>query len=426
MNNVKKKYDYLIVGAGLCGLSLASKLSANNKSVLLLEKGGQANHLGSLLFAACLYDKGALARSIEGTIIYRAFGIGGTSLISCSNAVMPSQSYLDGIGLDITSEIIDMQKKFKVSDKSYPLGPKSLKIMKAANDLGYTTVMMPKFTPHKSCRLCGHCELGCKYGVKWTALDLLNDSKQEYITLMPGITVARVLNKNGKAVGVSAKSWNKIPLKFYADKIIISAGGIGTPVILQNSGIPAGERLFVDLFNVTYGYDKTISAKLDPPMNIICSQFHETGGYILSNFVDNPAGFASTVNIKNIPKILHIKKVIGIMTKIQDDAQGKVYADGKVSKSPTEEDKLKLENGSKRAKEILLKIGIKPENIFVTKPRGAHPGGTAAINMVVNDRLETQIKNLFVCDPSIFPESPGVPPMLTLLAVTAKFAKLLN
>ena len=32
--------------------------------------------------------------------------------------------------------------------------------------------------------------------------------------------------------------------------------------------------------------------------------------------------------------------------------------------------------------------------------------------------FETKIKNLYVCDASVLPTSPGMPPMLTIIAVT--------
>jgi choline dehydrogenase-like flavoprotein len=39
MDKKNNNFDYIIVGAGLSGLSLAKELSMRNKKVLLLEKG---------------------------------------------------------------------------------------------------------------------------------------------------------------------------------------------------------------------------------------------------------------------------------------------------------------------------------------------------------------------------------------------------
>lgn len=85
---------------------------------------------------------------------------------------------------------------------------------------------------------------------------------------------------------------------------------------------------------------------------------------------------------------------VGIMVKIADDDIGKVYRDGVIDKAATKNDMIKLDKGNKIATDILVKYGIDPNKIFISKLRGAHPGGTAKIGAVVNNRLETRIKKL--------------------------------
>ena len=48
--------------------------------------------------------------------------------------------------------------------------------------------------------------------------------------------------------------------------------------------------------------------------------------------------------------------------------------------------------------------------------RGAHPSGTCRIGHVVDDNLETRIKNLYVCDASVFPEALDRPTVITIIA----------
>lgn len=117
------------------------------------------------------------------------------------------------------------------------------------------------------------------------------------------------------------------------------------------------------------------------------------------------------------------KNLIGIMVKISDTPGGVVYPDGSVSKKVTGDDKSKLEQGINKAVEILIKAGADKNSILVTNPQGAHPGGTAAIGKVINNKLETEVKNLYICDASVFPTSPGMPPILTIVALAKKLAK---
>jgi len=66
---------------------------------------------------------------------------------------------------------------------------------------------------------------------------------------------------------------------------------------------------------------------------------------------------------------------------------------------------------------------IRKQDIFSTKPRGAHPGGSASIGTVVDNNLKTEIDNLFVCDASVLPSSPGAPPIVTIVALGKRLAK---
>ncbi|MBU1998500.1 MAG: NAD(P)-binding protein, partial [Candidatus Omnitrophica bacterium] len=79
---MQERYDYIIVGAGLCGLVLAKELSQKNKRVLILERGGYIRNLGSIMYVAPFYDKIGLAKSRQGVINLRVLGVGGTSVVS--------------------------------------------------------------------------------------------------------------------------------------------------------------------------------------------------------------------------------------------------------------------------------------------------------------------------------------------------------
>ena len=118
--------------------------------------------------------------------------------------------------------------------------------------------------------------------------------------------------------------------------------------------------------------------------------------------------------------------LLGIMTKIIDDSTGKIYPDGTFSKTVTGKDRRRLEKGSSISREILIKAGADSKSIIVSKVQGAHPGGTAAIGELVDKDLQTEVNNLFACDGSVLPTSPGLPPILTIVALGKKLAKTLS
>jgi choline dehydrogenase-like flavoprotein len=116
-------------------------------------------------------------------------------------------------------------------------------------------------------------------------------------------------------------------------------------------------------------------------------------------------------------------KLLGLMVKIRDERSGCIHADGTISKPVTNEDRARLEKGVNISKEILVQAGAEENSFLISKPQGAHPGGTAAIGEVVNNKLGTEVENLFVCDASILPVAPGLPPILTIVALGKWLAK---
>ena len=67
--------------------------------------------------------------------------------------------------------------------------------------------------------------------------------------------------------------------------------------------------------------------------------------------------------------------------------------------------------------------GADPKSIFRTHVRAAHPGGTAGIGRVIDKEQETEVSGLFVSDCSAFPETPGKPPVLSIIALSKFLAK---
>ena len=119
------------------------------------------------------------------------------------------------------------------------------------------------------------------------------------------------------------------------------------------------------------------------------------------------------------------KDILGLMIKIADEPSGRVL-ENYVEKYSTSNDVSLLAKGSAVAGSILTEAGVDPTTLTSTPARGAHPGGTAAIGQVVDKNLETELKNLFVADASVFPKAPGAPPVLTIVALARRLGKYLG
>lgn len=424
-----KKYEYLIVGSGAAGSTMARELTKSGKEVLLIELGRHEGNLGTAQGARQCYDLNTFTKmppvTKDGVILWRALTAGGTAVFSAGNGVRCLEAELADFGITLDIEFAEAEGEMHISPIGKQLLSKgSKKILWASKELGYAMEPMPKFIDPVYCKACSKCGWGCKFGAKWTPLNYLEEAMQNGADILYNTMVQEVLVENGTVKGIAGVGPDG-QIEVLSDTVILAAGGLGTPVILQQSGIRgAGKGLFVDLFVNVYGVTEGLNQLHEPMMAVVNLEFLQSKGFILSPCV-GPAGTGPLrdVGVKGLG--LQGTNLIGIMVKIADESVGYVHTDGTVDKSVTERDLTKLREGSEVATEILVKAGAKSESIMISKPQGAHPGGTAAIGKVVGKDLQTNVNNLFVCDASVLPTSPGLPPILTIVAITKWLAKTL-
>lgn len=425
-----KQYDFVIVGSGAGGATLARELAVRGRSVLVLERGKYEEKIGTYKDAGRFYDissklTGMPRKSKEGVVLWRAFMAGGTTVVSCGNGVRCLEDELGALGIDLKEEFSEAEKEMRIAAIPEELLSKgSRRIRWAANELGYKMEPMPKFLNSASCRKCGQCVFGCMDGAKWTSLDYFKEAAEKGVGISYDTSIEKLLIKNGKVEGVVANK-PKAREEIKAEVVILAAGALSTPVILQKSGITnAGSGLFVDLLVNTYGVTDDINQANEPVMALVNHDFYRDKGFILSPFI-NCSSKVRFMELGMKGMTMQVKKLLGIMTKTRDDASGNVYADGSISKPVTKSDWQRLKEGSDIAREILIKAGASSKSILVSKPQGAHPGGTAAIGKVVDSNLAAEVGGLFVCDASVLPIAPGLPPILTIVALAKRLAKFL-
>ena len=424
-----RKYDFIVVGSGAGGATLAMELAKKGKSVLVVERGIREEKVGGVMDAIRFYDfKGltkAPLKSKEGVILWRTLMAGGSTVVSCGNGVSCREEELAEFGINLDTEFSDMERETGITlydERRLSKGSKM--ILEASKTLGYKMEPMPKFIDPKKCRRCSNCALGCKYHAKWTALDFLDKAIENGAEILYKTLTERVLIENGKVKGVSLIGPGG-HTEIMANAVILSAGGLGTPVILQKSGVEeAGTDFFLDLLVNTYGIAKDLNQTDEPTMALVDHEFYKSKGFIISPFLhQSRLTRLYDIGMKGMRMPTH--GLLGLMTKTRDESSGRIYSDGTFSKPVTDKDWEKLNEGSSISKEILIKAGVDSKSITVSKVQGAHPGGSAAIGKVVDKDLQTNADNLFVCDGSVLPTSPGLPPILTIIALAKRLANTL-
>jgi choline dehydrogenase-like flavoprotein len=418
--------DVVVIGSGAGGATVALELAKRGADVLVLERGPRIRKVGTQTRALRFYDHGGLRRSKEGVTIYRALMAGGTTVVSCGNGLPVLENELRALGIDLSAELAETLRDLGVQPLAdHLIGNGSRRIMDAANALGFEMQPMPKYFHPEKCVACGNCVLGCRADGKWSCLDSLDEMETHGGRLLTGVEVKRITIQAGRAAGVVANS-RKGRLSVDAGAVVLAAGGLATPVLLERSGIEgAGKKLFADLFHTTYGVlrDADIRFYREPSMAVVTKKFFRSKGLVMAPFMDVPLALA---RLATIPKHLALhrrRNLLGIMTKIKDDSDGEVLGEGRFHKAPTAADQRKLDDGADLARQILAQAGVQEESIFTSKLCGAHPGGTAGIGDVVDTNLRTAVENLFVCDASVLPEAPGAPPIVTIVALAKRLGR---
>lgn len=419
--------DVVIVGSGVGGAVLANELAQKGMRVTVLE-AGKHERLGTVRGSLSYYTGNSFfspsEKSVEGTELLRTKMVGGSSMVTIGCGVRALEREFAEQHIDLQEEFADAESELNVTPTpTSAMGQRTVLLMKAAEDLGYSVNPMPKFIDFTKCRGCGNCQLGCSYGAKWTALQHLAKARRAGANLLTGTPVQEVLHRQGEVTGVRTANTQEAS-EITSQTVILAAGGLGTPPILQNSGIPAGNGLFADLYINTYGLVDGAQYPSELGMATIMD-LRDKEGMILSPIVDNPLDMFLYLPLFQKWNARRTHRLLGLMAKTADDAVGTVDENGVIHKPLTKDDQTRLDKGKQLSSEILVQAGANPKSIFTSPVRGAHPGGTASIGTVVNTQLETEVSRLFVCDASVFPTAPGKPTALTIVSMAKRLAKTL-
>ena len=276
-------YDYIIVGAGPAGCLLANRLSADPAvNVLLLEAGGQDNYawihipvgylfcIGNPRTDWCFktqsqpglngrslnYPRGKVlggCSSINGMIYMRgqsadydrweALGNPGWGWKDVLPLFRKSENHHGG-----DSEFHSGQGEWRVEQQRYRW-PILDAFRNAADECGIAKIEDFNTGDNQG---CGYFQVNQKSGVRWNSAKafLRPALKRTNLTVHTGVRVDRLLLEDNRAHAVVAR-WQGEDQRFHARReIILCAGAIGSPNILQRSGIgprPLLERLGIDV-----------------------------------------------------------------------------------------------------------------------------------------------------------------------------------
>ncbi len=427
--------DVIIVGSGPGGATVARELSRNGKNVLILERGYDHRnrwYYGTYPGAVRYSDRMSLLFTQEGLNIIAPIMVGGATGMYCGCAADPPGWLKSKYGVDIEGYARAAADELQIRELPEHLrGTASTRIASAGQALGYGWYPQPKFMQPDRSREKGQrfncqadCMLGCRCGAKWNAAEWVDQAVAAGARIQEGARITRV-RIDGGSVDALEGTIRGAAFRARANTVILSAGGIGTPRILQNSGLNgAGVGMTMDTTVMVYGKSSEPGTGKEPPMT--WSWENEDAGYMLSTLTDPWLMYPLAAIKKGIApalRWLQWNRMLGVMIKLKDDISGGIYPDGRIRKPLTAADKDRLSEAYAVCRRILVEAGAAKSSIFMRPLIGTHPSGTVRIGEMVDTNLKTEVDRLYVCDASVFPEALDRPTVLTIIGLGRRLAQ---
>jgi len=295
--------DVVIVGSGPCGAVVAYEVAKAGHRVLLLEEGppftpSEFELEGSRSMARTMREGGL--RSTRGTILptMQAIALGGGSLVNSAICVRPPESVFErwatGFDLERTNRTELDRHYDSVGDflgiaptPEEVLGRRNTLFRDGCDALGYASEPISRNV--KGCRGSGECFTGCRSRAKQSMdISYIPAAIRLGARVLTSVQVQEVLHTDTRVTGlrgqVAEPFTGKLSHRFRvrAKIVVMAAGCMATPVLLQRSGNLAnrsgqvGENL---QFHPGIAIAGFFPERTDP-------QFGATQGYHSLHFLD--------------------------------------------------------------------------------------------------------------------------------------------
>jgi len=405
-------YDAVIVGSGPGGATLAKELSECGRSVLLLERAP-----ASASDNRTPRGRDAIADHVVtsgGVAVRRGLGVGGSSLLYFGTAWDPPLEMFRRLGVELAAAVEEAKQELPIAPiEESLLGVRARRLRDSANSLGYAWARIPKLVDQRRLR-----EGESVFASRWNAGSYVRAAVAKGAELRTGARVVRVLVGDATAAGVEFVE-NGVTEVAIGRRVVLCCGGFGTPAVLQASGVSAaGQGFFCDPLIAVSGSCDDLRSGEELPM--VVGEHHEHDGYMITDMTLPPEDHERLAALSRpAGGIPSYASTLTIMVKARDAIAGTLRGE-KAERSFDAADLAKLDRGFDMAREILLRAGAR--DVYRSPVMAAHPGGTVRLGEAVDSNLETEVRNLFVCDASVIPEPWGVPPSLTIISLAKRLA----
>lgn len=486
--------EVLVIGSGSGGGVAAAVLAAAGKDVLVVEKGPlSARHELTMQEFPMMnrhFEAGALLATKSGSLsILAGSTVGGGSAINWAaslrtppevleewahehhNPHFADPAYLKGF------EFIENRNNINTD---WPNDPQNQALFDAGKKLGWQTELIPvnlrkpeNVAEKDAWQAVGFSCHGDAHGIKQgTNETFLRDAARDGARLLANTKIQRITIQNGAVTGAVGETvlpnGEKIAIEIRAQKVVVSAGALHTPVLLMKSGVnhpQIGRNLFLHPVVATAAlYENETLPWFGPMMTVIVKEFARLDGnwgYRLECPPVHPGLGALALSWENSAQLktemLHLRRMAVHVCLVRDRFGGRVSV-GKKSGEPVIEyevhpyDRQHLIHAMQKSTELHAAANAERVSVLHNKPYhfypkkgedlvrfqqqiaalnwgsnhagvfSAHQMGTCRMGgnsdyPVQPDGQVRGVKGLFVADTSLFPSASGANPMLSVQAL---------
>jgi choline dehydrogenase-like flavoprotein len=474
--------EVVVVGSGPAGATVARALAAAGKDVVVLEEGhaaAPASFVASgLLSMARLYREMGTSIALGNAPMpyLQGMALGGTSVVNGAISWrMAEETLAAWVEADPSlRDTLDPARVRRHEDALWTrlgiaptddavAGAKNLLLGRGAAALGVAS--RPILRNVQGCVGSGRCLQGCPHGAKLSMdRSLLVDAHRDGARILTGMRVDRVLHDGSRAIGVAGTSAGGGRFDVKAERVVLAASAIGTPLLLMRSGLvhgPVGQHLCAHPgVSVTGRFDEAVHNQLG------ATQGHEVVGWRGEGLKVEALGFdlsilASRVPgygrafAERLPDLAHFA-VWGTALRASGEGSVRLVAGRpQVFYSLSDDDVRRARSAVRKMGELFLAAGAREvypgvpgfepvvrdartmarfEDDGPLSPRAytmsmthlfgtARMGGSARTSVVGPDFQHHAVRGLYVADSSVFPGNLGVNPQLPIMAIASVCAE---
>jgi choline dehydrogenase-like flavoprotein len=261
--------DVVIVGSGAAGGVMAAELTRAGRSVVVLEAGPFVDEStmprGELDAYSRLYLNHGLLSTWDGSVtILAGSGVGGGTLVNWMTCIdvpddvraeWAADHGLDGVADgEWAADVAVIEGELGVAP-AVVVPPKDDLILRGARALGWDAGVIRRNAT--DCGACGSCPFGCVLGAKQSGIRAhLRDADERGVRIVDRIRVTKVRIDGGRVTGVEGRllatdpfshmpmtpdgdptKAEVRPLVVHAPQVVLAAGALRTPSILQRSSV---------------------------------------------------------------------------------------------------------------------------------------------------------------------------------------------